>query len=494
MKREYLDLYNQNNEQHLRWKTQLEKKTKEFDSLRNQFDRDTNELQQMKMKLMEELELRHRLERDIDENDKFREMYSELRREYEMIRNDLSQKLKSAERRFDDMKTEYEDRIQELMIQLNDQTIQIKTSKEVVQLKKLEEEKEELSISVKKLLKELADVREEKAQAVSAKEQANLMNTQKFTEILSKSRILETQNERLQKKCDRQSAEMEETSRANDRMHDQILKLEKELTTTKSKMEENEKQFQQERASFKSNQIQREREYERDRMIWTNKTSELNKRLEEMQQVKQDLISQAYETNVKENERLHESLRKESEKYIHLEIERNELKQELSSKEKRTNHDIQELSHEVMRLRKDNESIKAEAQTHRDERDYQMDKNNHLLKVVSDLKLDMDTYKHKQQDSNIKVEKLLKDVQTAKEVAKKYASKSKKIKEAYRSKIYSLQRQIDEINEQLLQSETSLSTLQQNSISEKQQLQRRIFELERERDRFKIISSAAQDM
>ncbi|EFC45030.1 predicted protein [Naegleria gruberi] len=492
LKREYLDLYNQNNEQHLRWKNQLEKKTKEFESLRNQFDRDTQELQQMKMKLMEELELRHRLEREIDENDKFREMYSDLRREYELTKNELTQKLKMAEKRFDEMKGDYEDRVQELIMQLNDQNIQMKTSKEILQVKRLEEEKEEMSISIKKLLSELHEVREEKAQAVSSREQSNLMNNQKHAELVSKVRTAETQHERLQKKCERLQAELEEITRSNDKMHDQILKLEKELTTTKSKLDETEKQFASERTSYKANQLQREREYERDRNIWANKVSELNKRVEDLQQAKQELVTQSYEIHIKENERLHEALRKETEKYLQLEVEKNELKQDLLSKEKRSQHDVQELTNEIARLRKESESVRAEAQAFREERDYQLDKNNHLLKVIADIKLDMDTLKHKHTDSNVRVEKLLKDLLAAKEIAKRYAAKAKKIKEAYRSKVYSVQRQVEDLNEQLLQAETGMSSIQQASITEKQQLQRRIFELERERDRFKILSSQPQ--
>ncbi|KAF0983557.1 hypothetical protein FDP41_010622 [Naegleria fowleri] len=489
LKREYLDLYNQNNEQYLRWKTQLEKKSKEFESLRNQFDRDTQELQQLKMKLMEELELRQRLEREIDENDKFREMYSELRREYEMVKNELSQKLKMSEKRYDELKTDYEDKIQELVMQLNDQTIQMKSSKETIQIKKLEEEKEELSIHVQKLLKELTDVREEKAQAVAAKEQANLMNTQRYSELLSKCRNLETQNDRLQKKCERLQSELEEVTRNNDRMHDQILKLEKDLTSAKSKLEETEKQFSQERNTIKANQIQREREYERDRNVWANKLSEANKRIEDLQQTKQDLINQSYDIHIKENERLHEALRKETEKYLQLEVEKNDLKQELMAKEKKSQQELQEAGYEITRLRKEFEGCKAEAQTFKDERDYQIDKNAHLLKVVADLKLDMDSLKQKYQDSSLRIEKLTKDYSSAKEIAKKYASKCSKIKEAYRSKIYSLQKQIEELNDQLLQSEASLTNMQQNFISERQQLQRKCFDLERERDRFKILSS-----
>ncbi|KAL9647086.1 hypothetical protein ABK040_016560 [Willaertia magna] len=494
LKREYLELHNLSNDQHVRWKSQLERKTKEFETLRSQFDKDTAELQNLKMKLMEELEIRHRLEKDMEDNDKYRDLYSDLRREFEMYKNDMSQKLKLQEKKYDEMKLNYEEKIQEYTIQLNSSCSTGRTTNEIKQLKKLEEEREELSIKVKQLLKEMVEVRDEKAHAIAAKEQANLVNTQKFSELLSKSRNLETQNERLLKKNERLQLEVDDLSRSNDKMHEQILKLENEVTTLKSKIEEGEKRYQSERNSQKSNQLLREREFERERGTLMNKINELNKRMDELQATRQDLLNQISDIQMKENEKTQEIIRKEKEKYLILEIERNELKQENISKEKHFTHEITVLTSEITRLRKEQEIISAENSTLRDEKEYQIDKSSQLSKLISDLRFDIDTYKHKYQEINMKLEKSYQELQHSKENSKKLVSKIRKIKSVYKGKIKSLQLHVEQLNEQLIQSESSHSTVQQTCLSEKQQLQKKIFDLERERDRYKILSQETNQL
>ncbi len=70
----------------MRWKLQLEEKSKDLDALREKFEHDTRELHQMKMRVDEDVEIRKRLEQDLQQSDQIRNMYNELRRAHELLK------------------------------------------------------------------------------------------------------------------------------------------------------------------------------------------------------------------------------------------------------------------------------------------------------------------------------------------------------------------------------------------------------------------------
>lgn len=293
------------NEQHMRWRSQLETKSNEMELLKKRFDREAKELECMKLKLVEELEIRQRLERDIADSDKYRNMYNELRRAYEVTKSEHAQQVENLQKLMKELKIEKDSTIAELQFKLQEQRKVISTHKHEETIRSLERENEELNVKVKQLLNELNEVREEKSQLVAQKEQASILQSQQYAQLLTNCRSMESDNERYKKKIERLNEQIEDSTQQNDRMHESILKFEKENIHLHYQLEEQMQSFNSERSALKTNFEEIERESEREQQNLKNQIAELCKRVEYLKSQKQKLL-----TRLSESKRNKENLSK----------------------------------------------------------------------------------------------------------------------------------------------------------------------------------------
>jgi chromosome segregation ATPase len=255
----------------------------------------------------------------------------------------------------------------------------------------------ELEIRIKQLLAELHEIREDKNRAVADKEQISISHSTQYGQSLTKVRSLESELERAHRRCERLQEENEQHTRNHNKMHDQVLRLEKERLVLQNQVESITSSFATERAVLKSNAEQREREAERQRGSLANQVSELNKRLETAQLSKQDLLRQFTQFQTEATEKMRVTIEREGEKQNHLELEKQHLQARVQELEGNVHLAKQQAKSEVQRVTKELETMRVAIQKSFDDRDAinkrleaECMTSSHLRRELEDVKAESD--------------------------------------------------------------------------------------------------------
>jgi len=239
LKQEYMSLNTATREQTLRWKTQLESKTQEFEQLRQQFDHETAQLEHMKLKLMEELEMRNRLERDLQEQDKLKQALIKLQREHNQLKLEGEDEKRNHAKLLDTLKHEHLHQVSELQeeLQVWKHMNNVNTSEQNMNAMKIRIET--LEDQVKSLLAELDSERNQKSLLQASKEEATVLHTKQYSTLLIQSRNFEEECDRLKRKNTVLMEHNEHQQKLYEQTHEQLLKCEKQIIRLESQAEEN---------------------------------------------------------------------------------------------------------------------------------------------------------------------------------------------------------------------------------------------------------------
>lgn len=71
----------------LDWQAKLGSKAKEFEALRESMEKNMKEMENMRNRLDDESQMRQRLEREIEDCDKYKEMYTKVNAEHELLKS-----------------------------------------------------------------------------------------------------------------------------------------------------------------------------------------------------------------------------------------------------------------------------------------------------------------------------------------------------------------------------------------------------------------------
>jgi chromosome segregation ATPase len=374
---------------------------------------------------------------------------------------------------------------QEYLILRESEPIEVDSPALKEDIRILQRKNDEIELRAKQLVSELNEVREEKNRVVADKEQNSISHSQQFGQSLTRTKTLESELERLHRRCERLQEENDQQTRNNNKMHDQVLRLEKERLILQNQLDEKSQTFQSERLTLKSNFEQREREAERHRGNLINQINELNKRLESVQASKQDLLHQLTHIQTEANEKMRASIEREGEKQNQLELEKQHLQSQIQELESTVHLVKQQTRSEVQRISKELETLRAATQKAYDDRDALNKRLENDNLITAQLRRELD-------DTKAYLDKTSSEASVTKQERDQIESKlleEQNIVERLKLNLEYQEKQIHELNDALERERTSRQeTMDQSTqkvFQERKKLQERAASLTDELDKIK---------
>ena len=257
-------------------RTQIEEKAKELDRYRERLS-DSSEIEAMRLRLLEEMEVKQRLQSEVQELENYGIKFNELRRIHELTKTDYELEIQSLKKRLEEAGFENEQRVQDLKSTINNLKERLESKAEIESKRSAIKEKEELAIKCKQLVEELLEVRNEKERIRAEKEESCRNHSRMLQEEVVKASTAQNEAERLAKKFVGVQQDLERSAHANDRLQEKLTRIESEKQSLRSQLEELQELLQSEKTISKEKSAEREAEIDRQRLLHLKQRQELQK-------------------------------------------------------------------------------------------------------------------------------------------------------------------------------------------------------------------------
>lgn len=189
------------------WRSELELKMRQFEELKQQVI-PPRELEEIKMRIAEELEVPHRQRCEMleDELEKQREGFFQMRRQVEKLKMQNDQMRAEHEQNMAEAAEQHRAIEAELNIRIAGLQSAIEDTTEVEELHSLQREVEAFKARERQLLRELGDIRSEKEELRVAREKAGLDARDKVGEAQQRFLTAEAETEELRRRLVKQAA------------------------------------------------------------------------------------------------------------------------------------------------------------------------------------------------------------------------------------------------------------------------------------------------
>jgi len=340
-------------------KIALEEKENELQYMKN-CSRTTSDAQQLESQLREECEMKMRLHKELQENEKFREKYNELRRELAIVRNDYEQKLANQEKIADVTTIEAEDRIRSLEQMVSDLESRLDDRTYVKTIKILQGEKMMLEHRLRALMEELETQRDGGEKKSVALIDVERKYSSRIMDMEAQLKALQLESVRLREKVSSTEEEKHTLHLEVDRMHAEKIKFEGDACQLRQQIEEIMHSFKQEKGAIRQHAKEREMAWESEKSTLEQRAHDLQKRVLDMEAVHAELLRQKEDVErvakVKYN-----NMRDEMDSGARiLEREKGDLLLEREAAERSNERTTSHLRKQIESLRKDVNHLRSE--------------------------------------------------------------------------------------------------------------------------------------
>nr|XP_002732997.2 PREDICTED: centrosomal protein of 83 kDa-like [Saccoglossus kowalevskii] len=439
-----------------RARKELSEKTAEVEEFKTQVVT-PQKMELMRLKIADELEhpYRERLGRMDSEVEKYRSDFNKLRYEYSFLKQEYEHEKAEAKRMMDEMKIQYE-------------------TEDAQRNRVLQRENAQLHLKIKGLLTELEEIRAQREQAGLQSDHIARMQSKQLSENAAMVKTLEAEKESLKLHVDQLQQELSTAldmqKTLNTRAHD----LERDKTSLKSQLEEITHRGKIDMTNMKMDLVKSKGELERQRDTLAHELEGYRTKVEVLQ-YSLDTQTTTLAEKEKEMVRKVQSVREEEwEKINKLENEKLELEAKLQEIERRK---VEEESRKADEKERIEDRIK-DAETRREE----SEKECLVLRTKLEQRSSLNDQLHHETQQNTdlreKLHQIRTELQSLQGVEQELSSENEKLNNKVELLGNELNMAVAEIEKAEEANHRQLDQQRVGFIDEKQQLQKRIDEME----------------
>lgn len=373
LRKRYLDLSSFHNEQQERWQHELQQKSQDFEILRQRFDDETQHMHQIQSKLTEELEIRGRLEHDLQEADQYRDKFQQLRREFELYRGRKDSELRSQKKLVAELESdllEWKKQHDSLHRQLltvknlesknyDGETVSTVEAPTVRQLQiLLTKQQDQYETRIEHLRNELKDLSRERSELVIEKEEMQISLKKQVNELVIQRRTTEAELERQIASNANMKVELNSVRKSCEKIQEKLISTEKDLFMARGEKQSLTHAHNTEKTSLVEDMERERGEWQRQKIELESDKADAERQIRDLKSREQQMEQELAMLDTRANDRLKRALVEFGEERKLMQTKEASLQQQVATMQQTVKLISMEHGHSLDILRKENAALK----------------------------------------------------------------------------------------------------------------------------------------